>query len=297
MPRKLITYYFTPKKGKRNLSLNLYKIQQKIKLKVKKKTEAPGFACHRIKASFTVEAAVVLPIVLIVCVMMLYFFRLLQVETCIQSAINYAARETAVYAGELTGTSAEGSEALLRLKAKGKVRKYIKNSGCDCSFIERGISGLSFAKSEYTGEEIFLCVTYRFHIPLTFLGRKSFTVTQSSAAHKWTGRQDEDLDETGTWVYITETGTAYHKTDACSYLKLSVKSVSKAQVKEMRNKNGGKYYPCSVCRGEAWGTVYVTDYGTVYHALPECRGLKRTIYHVRLESLNGYHPCGKCCGN
>lgn len=242
------------------------------------------------------EAAVVLPIVLIVCVMMLYFFRMMQVETSVQSAIDFAVRETAVYAGELAETSAEDMESLLRLKAKGKVRKYVKNSGCDCSFIERGLNGLSFVKSEYKGNHIVLCVTYRFNMPLAFFGKKSFTVTQSSTAYKWIGKQTGDSDETGTWVYITETGTAYHKTDACSYLKLSVKSVSKAQVKKMRNKSGGKYYPCSVCRAAEGRIVYVTDYGTVYHASSECRGLKRTIRHVCLESINGYHPCGKCYG-
>ncbi len=318
MPRKLKSYYSSLMKGKRNLSLNLNTIKKetkavnkteksvikktimpivKIESLFKKIKGAPGFACRRIKASFTIEAAVVMPIVLIVCAMMLCFFRVLQTETVIQSALNYAARETAVYAGELAGTPAEDTEVLLRLKAKGKAGKYIKDSGCNYSYIEHGLNGISFAKSDCTGDCIALNVTYHFKLPFTFFGNKRFRVTQSSLAYKWTGRQAEDSKENGTWVYITETGAAYHKEDTCSYLKLSVKSVSKAEVKDLRNKSGGKYYPCGVCKAAAQTTVYITDYGTVYHASPECRGLKRTIYHVRLESISGYHPCGKCYGS
>lgn len=298
MPQQLITMHFPRKKGKRNLSLSFYRNYNPIQIKVDNQMGASGFACLHADASFTVEAALVLPIVLLVCVAVLYFFRLLQVETCVQSALNNSARETAVYAGELAGLSETEETLLLHLAAVEKTKKYVKSSGCDYSFIKQGLNGLSFLESEYEDEKIQLRVTYHMKLPVSFFGKRDFAVTQESSACKWIGKTDQEEDGTQSeWVYITPNGTAYHKTDACSYLKLSIQKVSKTKVGQMRNASGGKYYPCTICGAQNASMVYVTDYGTNYHALAECSGLKRTIYYVRLETISGYHPCGKCYGS
>ena len=45
------------------------------------------------------------------------------------------------------------------------------------------------------------------------------------------------------------------------------------------------------------GTVYITDYGDVYHEEIGCSGLKRTVYLVEIEKVGQRQPCGKCGGN
>ena len=74
---------------------------------------------------------------------------------------------------------------------------------------------------------------------------------------------------------------------------LSVKSVSEAGVKSLRNKDGGIYYPCS-CVKHKNSNVYVTDYGTFYHENPGCYRLKRSVSKIFRSETGSRHPCNKC---
>lgn len=98
------------------------------------------------------------------------------------------------------------------------------------------------------------------------------------------------------YVYITKTGSKYHRTADCSYLKPSVKAVPAESVDGMRNSAGGKYYPCNLCNAIKSGVLYITDDGTSYHSSAMCMALKRTVRIVTLKEAiaNGYTPCSKC---
>ena len=79
------------------------------------------------------------------------------------------------------------------------------------------------------------------------------------------------------------------------YLDLSVHAAGKNQIGVLRNKDGSIYYPCRSCHAAgAEGTVYVTDYGTNYHASAGCSKLKRVVYRIRKEQAEGKSPCKKC---
>ena len=116
---------------------------------------------------------------------------------------------------------------------------------------------------------------------------------------KWTGyRVNGNLSEQTEeeeWVYITETGTVYHRSRGCSYLNPSIRCSTANQVKNIRNHDGGKYTPCQYC-GEkgGLGIVFITEYGNHYHHDIRCSGLKRTIKTVPISQVRHLRACSKC---
>ena len=70
--------------------------------------------------------------------------------------------------------------------------------------------------------------------------------------------------------------------------------VSPESVNLLRNKDGGKYYPCQYCKNSGGGCVYVTDYGNRYHKSVSCSRLRRKIYAVPLSETKGKGVCSKC---
>ena len=132
----------------------------------------------------------------------------------------------------------------------------------------------------------------------------SVSMFNSVKVHAWTGReyenngQEEDkTDQEEQMVYVTETGSVYHRKLECSYLNLSVSHVSGSSIGAYRNQNGEKYSPCETCakNQNPAGIVYITDTGNRYHNLESCSGLKRTVRLVKCSEVNGsMHACSRC---
>lgn len=93
-------------------------------------------------------------------------------------------------------------------------------------------------------------------------------------------------------VYVTETGTVYHKKAGCRYLKVSINQISGSSLTHARNDSGQKYSPCESCsrNQKPSGVVYVTSSGNRYHNLATCSGLKRTVKLVKESQLEECMP-------
>jgi hypothetical protein len=98
-------------------------------------------------------------------------------------------------------------------------------------------------------------------------------------------------------VYVAETGTVYHKSRACTHIKLSIRSTSLANIENERSKDDSKYKKCDNCGSKAKGTVYITDYGDRYHSSLSCSGLKRTISAVPISQVGDKGACSRCGGS
>lgn len=142
------------------------------------------------------------------------------------------------------------------------------------------------------------CV-YRIHPLFASLTPVSKVLENHYCGHAWvgyihSGREDEQGE---CYVYITETGTVYHRNRGCSYLNPSIRQVQAREIEILRNKGGAVYYSCPLCDSPgAGGVYYITDYGTCYHTSIVCTGLKRTIYEVKLSETGGRGACSKCGG-
>ena len=95
-------------------------------------------------------------------------------------------------------------------------------------------------------------------------------------------------------VYVTATGTVYHRDRNCTHIKLSIQEVGKDSVEKLRNRGGAKYYPCSCYKSHPSSSVYITRDGTRYHSSVSCSSLKRTVKKVTLSDAGQLKPCSKC---
>lgn len=114
--------------------------------------------------------------------------------------------------------------------------------------------------------------------------------------HAWTGASQEngisDGKEPEEMVYVTETGSVYHKKAGCRYLNLSLDQVSGSSISSRRNQYGEKYAPCESCSRNQppAGSVYITGTGNRYHNQATCSGLKRTVKLVKQSQVSGCMP-------
>lgn len=251
------------------------------------RAKALQYACRR--GSFTLEAAFVLPLFLFAAVAVLGMFPMLMIQTQVNAGLQYTARILAVSYQD----SDEDHTVISFAEGQILFRTYMNEHGYEASVLKNGLNSISLLESDLTGEYITLTASYEAELPISFWTIDALPIRQSVKMKKWTGAsQDDQEDGEDDYVYITPSGSAYHKTAECAYLKLSIRSVSVSQIASLRNQNGGIYYACSCYNGGS--LAYITDYGTQYHGDLNCSGLKRTVYKVSMENVGSRHACSKC---
>ncbi|MCR4610624.1 MAG: hypothetical protein K5644_01880 [Lachnospiraceae bacterium] len=217
----------------------------------------------------------------------LYFFRVLYVQWGIDYTLNKVAREHTSVIDD-SGTD----DGILVIGHCNTLIASMDRVSCE---IVGGIFGLNYTESEFDKNYININCSYRLKNPITLFGRKTINMTSTACSRKWVGYDPLEGDEGDEYVFVTKYGTAYHKSLSCPYLKPSVHAISTQALKDSRNASGGKYTSCPLCKGKKnTGTVYITDYGDVYHSSLSCSGLKRSVNRIKLEDAGAYHACGKC---
>ena len=147
-------------------------------------------------------------------------------------------------------------------------------------------------------------VEYSVKNPFDIFGIGYIKVVQEFTYEVWLGEKyagdyGKDKDNTDS-VFITRTGTVYHKTRNCPALNIDVKMVDFSQINNYRNKNGSIYYPCSKCKKynnkneSSYEYVYVTDYGVRYHRDENCSEINRTIIEISRNKVTGMRACRLC---
>lgn len=247
--------------------------------------------CIQQKASYTVEAAILFPLAAGFLVSILFLFRILQVQISVEEALIYAGKKTALESCLVT------SEHTLMLSAKAFFLYAWKESGTSDKDIIGGSIGISLAGSEISENEIMLEASYYMKLPIDFFGKKYFPIKQEKNFRKWIGENQKsgENQEEIAYVYITESGSAYHKTSECRSLCLSIEQILITEIGELRGYDGQKYYPCSMCSEKKnVKNVYYTKYGYLYHVDIQCSAIKRTIKKVSITEIGTKTPCKYC---
>ena len=248
----------------------------------------------RYKGSFLIEAMVELPLFICFMVFLMFYFRVMEVQCSVGEALSYTARFVA--ASAYKDTSGSDCDLMDLGAATILFREKLYEYGCREEFIALGANGISLMNSDLSGNDVELTAIYDMNVPVRVFGMRYFRICQSAVSRKWIG--DKDFSEEGSadeWVYVTPTGSAYHKSTQCPYLDLSIHSIRTFDLLDQRNASGHIYYPCEVCKKSGFSDiVYITDYGEVYHSSLTCSGLKRTIFMVRISETGGRHACSKC---
>ena len=282
-----------------------------------------SFRCQ--KASLTVEAALVMPLFLYFMIAFLYFIQIFTVQEQIQAAItrmglNWSKAtyfykdfpdlsealsfDKTVFGNEMDNviddiTDQVISGSSLKLYAMGYLDKEFVNKSC----IQDGFNGIDFFYSSVINQEdcIDIVLKYRVSIPIEIFSLGDMNILQRIRVRSWTGYEvketytTEEATDT-TMVYITATGTVYHKSQSCSHIKLSVIAVQGIPV-ELRNESGSKYTSCDKCCTGKEGdnmTYYITSYGTKYHLDRNCSRIKRSVQEIPVSEAGDRKPCTRC---
>lgn len=282
-------------------------------------------AGRSLRASLTVEAAFVLPLFLYFLIAFLYFIQIFTVQEQLQACITKMGLNLAKTAyifkdfpdakdllsfdvsifGEEYDLGLEeladnlASDGILRIYAE----KYLDTDQINNSCIVGGFDGISFYGSSLFDESnyIDIIVNYEVRIPVKIFIIDELQMVQRVKLRCWTGYevaaayQTEEEDKETT-VYVTESGSVYHKSESCSHIKLSIRTVIGIPVNQ-RNDNGGKYYPCeSCCKGTQgeYTTYYITSDGTRYHSSRTCSRIKRSVKSILISEIGSRTPCKRC---
>lgn len=246
-------------------------------------------ASPKADASYTVEAAFVLPMFLLAGIAVIFFFRVIQVEWGVQTAISDVARSAAISGNVFSEMKPGPIQAFCAAEIAVKQVPY--------KFVLGGPVGINLSGTTVDDQEISIKASYVMKVPTTLFGWKHWHISQRALARRWVGDDPGDADEADKYVYVTESGSVYHTNLSCAYLNPSIRGVFDEQLSDERNVNGAIYYPCPSCRKKGFsGIWYVTDYGTNYHTTLRCPGLKRTINRMKLQDAidKGYPLCSKC---
>ncbi len=243
------------------------------------------------KGSITLEAALVVPIFFFAMLCLVYLMEITAIQTTVRAALHSVGKELAKEA--YTDRFLSGNEV------EEKLRQQIGTDRLNRSMIVGGSRGLCCEESSMNpaSAEMELVVDYELEIPVLLLRLPVLSRREALRVKGWTGYVTGlDIGDRETYVYITDYGLVYHKEKDCTYLELSIKSVSADEIEDLRNLSGGKYYPCSSCKKkvEHSAKLFVTDYGERYHTSLECGKIKRNVYAVPLDEVYILGGCSKC---
>lgn len=279
-------------------------------------------------ASLTVEAALLLPVVLSVFLFFLSLLQIVRAEQQIYYAAAELAEETAA-CGYLLKYASQETEALWdsdgeyfkaaefaldilqgagdALWFRNAMQKKLADAGCINAVVDGGVSGIDFWGSEIYAEDemAVVCMNFKISFPVfrSFLPKLPFRKSVVMRSFSGVGDfergegsgEDSGAKEEG-FVFVTESGTVYHVRETCTYIRLSVQQAAGSGIADMRNQYGGKYYPCEACMkdGTVPEKVWVTKTGTRCHTKKDCGKIKRTVKKLPVSEASAYRPCSRC---
>ena len=278
------------------------------------------------KASLTIEAAIVLPFMLLGMIMLIYFILIINFQIILnQNMINTAwdiSRYS--YTAERTGT------ILKKDKCSAKEQKNISDKLSELSVTENlikggltgtyalnkildnnvkklsehlgiytGLAGISMMESNFLEQEnVDLAVSYMVKIPMLSNSVYMMSFVNRCYFRNFIGESiDVKSKNTSEKVYITKSGTVYHINKDCTHIDLSVVSVAFSELPLLRNKGGGKYKKCEKCvKSKLIGneSVVITANGDKYHTDNHCSGIIRNVITIDINQIGNRKLCKRC---
>lgn len=313
--------------GRKSLARDSFPLPGKIKTiksnmknklwKVKRASLFPS----GLNGSMTIEAALILPLLLFFFLNLFSGLEMLRLHGKIQMAIWETGRRMSVYgyAYDLALEEEQRSQIVTKLGGvlfsqtvvKDQVVQYLGTTYLEGAPLAYGAAGLNFAEPRYmqNNDILDILVTYEVTPWIDIAGFRHFRMGNRYYCHAWTGYEIDagnQEEETQDYVYVTKYGEVYHETIKCSYLKRVIVTVPFSEAQTKQNGFGEYYTSCELCErkcheGNVWLTmdkVYLTAEGRRYHYTTDCPALKRTINTIlRTEAQKRYEPCSRCCKN
>jgi hypothetical protein len=248
----------------------------------------------------TVEACFVLPFFLFAFLNIISIIDIYRLQGNMSAAMHATEKTMAVYAYEYM--------VLTQDLIDDDVEKGIASIAMSNTYVASSVkhrvgdiypNGIRWELSQVMDDNecIDLLAIYEVNPPIGIVGYKTRTMYNRLRTRAWTGydnAKNSKLDSGEEIVYIAETGTVYHKSRGCTYLKLSISTLTKEAVNDERSADGSIYTACESCGSKACETVYITNYGKRYHSSLRCSKLKRTVSTVPISQVGDKGACSKC---
>ena len=270
------------------------------------------------KGVLTIEAALVLPLFLSAMFFIACMMNITWLNLKIGSALTNVCNEMSSFAYPVSavgGSQSEEAEDGEGTVLNGEMFSHLYLSvkmgnllGADSlvkEMVQGGTAGIRYLNSSMMedGQIIDIIAEYDVELPFSEFGVPPLHCMQRARMHGWVGylkEKNQDDSRNDPVVFVTDTGTVYHRSRDCAYISLSVAAVNGADVRNIRSEDGSIYYPCELCRApavlSAADTVFLTTDGNRYHTSKECSGIKRSVHEILLSEAGGRRPCSKCGG-
>jgi hypothetical protein len=246
------------------------------------------------RGSFTLEAAIFLPIFIIAVLTIAYLIKLIAVQ---ENAFHALADETGKVA-------AEASLTPYPLFFKGDAAKRIaEENGGELENLRIARFDYRYGFGEYT-EQIRVTADYDIGVKLPAPFIRAIPVSDTILCRAFVGANNADVpmsaeeleekkESRTVWIF-PRSGTKYHG-ETCSYVAVYPREVLlSAGVRQ-------RYNPCKLCNPgslPAGSLVYCFQTaGQVFHR-GDCTTVDRYVVPIELEEAEarGYTPCAKCGG-
>jgi len=262
--------------------------------------------------SMTIEASLCLTLFLVFMISLCQLFLVMQLQLRMQMALEQVGGEVAEFSYLNSQIRLWESESQLLEEIKESLLAELSEEAIRLRFVEilgpkvledsvlaQGADGISFEESRLLRDHhrLKLVVSYPIRLPIRLLGMGDITLRQQCYRYAKMGDVDpaKKVETTEQMVYVTKNRQVYHVTLSCTYLNLSIRSVSMSQVSDLRNDSGGKYYACERCEPTGReAAVYLTEDGDRFHDEWDCAGLRRHITSVPISQVEDLRPCSRC---
>ena len=252
------------------------------------------FCTFKKRASYSIEAAVVMSMMILIMALLLWIMRVETTEYLVKKSMHETACEF-LCIGNVEVTDKVDENKVLKQLVIARCRQKLINEKKMVRFIEGGLLGLNFGKTEIDDTYICLECKYKLVSITPMFSDTLFRIHEKVRVRRYIGWNPK-MEEDETYVYVTRNGKAYHLSEKCPYLKLSIQEVPRSSIKGRRAKDGSKYKKCS-CVKKGMTVVYITDYGNQFHGDLNCTDLRRHIRRIPIkEAEKDYHSCPKCGG-
>lgn len=248
---------------------------------------------YKCNGSMAIEGGLILPVFLLFMMTVLLSLEAVRLQSNVAEALYLSGNGYAASIQE--GKGFNEKEVQIKLQIKEHMDRQFLPYIC----VDGGRDGMQVHdNSSKESGKVELTVDYSLASVIWWLPIGEVFIEDKYLGHAWTGylgQEDWEAErDKEIYVYVTETGSRYHESDSCSYLKIKVTAIEADRLEEERNKWGARYDPCNKCKPKENGILYITEDGKNYHSNGNCSGLKRTIYMIPLSKAEGYGACSRC---
>ncbi len=282
---------------RQSMAMNMIKIPS-LRLKSNKRAMPEKRALllfsGKCRGSMALEGSLALPLFLFYMMTVLLGLEAIRFQSDVQQALHQAGNRKAFMEYQVKYLGAAGVDVQEQVKGYlgNQLYPYLPTAGGETGVLVRDLSSAESGQVELLAE-------YGFRPFIGWLPIGNIKIQDGFLGHSWTGYcGGEGTAQSGpeTYVYVTRTGSKYHLSCDCTYLRVRIQAVNYEELSDRRNQSGGKYRACLKCRPVRGGMVYITADGGSYHGDADCSALKRTIYMIPLSEAAGYGACGRCGG-